>query len=435
MKMLFRFSSKLEMIVAMLTVGFVAIANVSHTIALRYLVLFFMLILLVSKREGLCNSVKNSPFVVSVFVAFFIYALGHSFLLSYWSVESVGEFKSQIFIGALWFFCGLGLMRRTVGWSFLDLVVLAGALLVGAELVQSVHYRLTRGEWLYAQVFTTATKIEFTFFVNLVLGYILVLLAMGRAETRFKVWQLWAILLMMIFVSYHAAARNGMLGLFYLVVSFSFLYMVFEGRKYGWMKVLLASLLVIGLAATLFIVSMQRDVRNQTLLESAKIGWLDSNGLAWRRLAPLPNLSNGQPVELSAYERSAWIRAGLDLIIENPQGYGYGRRAFTAALAHQDLPNNVGHSHSGFIDLGVGLGIPGVILWLSFCVGLFVTGYRAFLRHRSLPGLVLMLIVCGFNGRMLIESVNKDHMLHIFLFMVGALLAQTLLSRDQKINE
>ena len=43
MKMLFRFSSKLEMIVAMLTVGFVAIANVSHTIALRYLVLFFML--------------------------------------------------------------------------------------------------------------------------------------------------------------------------------------------------------------------------------------------------------------------------------------------------------------------------------------------------------------------------------------------------------
>ena len=86
-------------------------------------------------------------------------------------------------------------------------------------------------------------------------------------------------------------------------------------------------------------------------------------------------------------------------------------------------PNQIGHSHSGFIDMGVGLGIPGVLLWLSFCLSLIVIGLKAFVVRRDVAGLALMLVTCGFLGRMVLESVSKDHMLHIFLFTVAALLA------------
>jgi O-antigen ligase len=104
-------------------------------------------------------------------------------------------------------------------------------------------------------------------------------------------------------------------------------------------------------------------------------------------------------------------------------GYGYDRRAFSQALFSQGKPNQIGHSHSGFIDMGVGLGVPGVLLWVSFCLSLIVIGLKVFVLRREVAGLVLMLVTCGFLGRMVLESVSKDHMLHIFLFTVAALLA------------
>lgn len=411
-----------------LSLAFLTLANVSHTIALRYVILLVMLILVAKNYTGLKSCWREQRGPVVAIGAFLLFALFHTLLLSMWPEASASEFRSQLLIGGLWFVAGLALFRTPRRWTISDLVIVAGCVLALAEFTRGAYVYLTTGSWPFNEVFTTATKLEFTFFMNFVLAFIVAAFCFGKrgaqSLTFFPRWALCLAAALILFVSLKAGARNGMIGLVYLMLSMLLVYSVFEGVKIGWGKTLLIAGLVLAALGSLAAYAIKQDSRNQIFFESATAGWHYADTKAWLRVAPLPKLSNGMVVDDSAYERVAWIHSGLDLIAAKPIGYGYSRNAFTNALTATGHPNQVGHSHSGFIDLGVGLGVVGIALWLAFCGVLIWTGYRAFRLRRDTLGLVLMLVTCGFLGRMLLESVNKDHMLHIFLFTAAALLAE-----------
>ena len=180
-----------------------------------------------------------------------------------------------------------------------------------------------------------------------------------------------------------------------------------------------ALLLVSGFATF----NYQGDSRWQVFSESAAAGWDIDHNRAWidAKHNPWPLLSNGEGVDNSAYLRVAFIHAGLRLIAEDPLGVGYGRNAFAHAL-RQTQEAYVGHSHSGFIDLTIGGGVPALLLWLAFVISLMVIGGQSYFRDGSSHGLMLFFLTTGYSGRMLLDSVNRDHMLQIFLFFVGYLL-------------
>ncbi|MCS3802867.1 O-antigen ligase [Chromobacterium alkanivorans] len=411
-----------------LSLAFLTLANVSHTIALRYVILLVMLILVAKDYAGLKRHWREQRGPVVAIGAFLLYALLHTLLLSMWPEASASEFRSQLLIGGLWFAAGLALFRAPRGWTISDLVIVAGCVLALVEFGHGAYVYLTAGQWPFDGVFTTATKLEFTFFMNFVLAFIVAAFCFGQRGTqpltRFPRWSLGLAATLILFVSLKAGARNGMIGLIYLMLSMLLIYTVFEGVKIGWGKTLLIAGLVLAALGSLAVYTIKQDSRNQIFFESATAGWHYADTKAWLRMEPYPVMANGQSVDPSAYERVAWIHSGLDLIAAKPMGYGYSRNAFTNALTATGHPNQVGHSHSGFIDLGVGLGVVGIALWLAFCGVLIWTGYQAFRLRRDTLGLVLMLVSCGFLGRMLLESVNKDHMLHIFLFTAAALLAE-----------
>ena len=76
----------------------------------------------------------------------------------------------------------------------------------------------------------------------------------------------------------------------------------------------------------------------------------------------LPNNELGVVVSGTNYERLAWGKMGLKLIVQNPLGYGLIERSF-GQLAKINWPDSKLHqSHSGWIDLTLGLGIPGFLL-------------------------------------------------------------------------
>lgn len=407
----------------LLAIFFLTVSNISHTIALRYVLLAVFLVWAVVERTRLVRTLSGWPLPGILLGSFLLYALIHSLMLSGWVTTSLAEWRSQLLMGGLWFIAGTVLFSRQHPLSILDCVVTAGLLLVAAEVFMAALYYYQHGTWLYMEVFTTATKLEFTFFVNFAMAFVAVLAGFGKGSTRFPLWSLLAIGALMFFASFHAGARNGLIGLSYLVLSFTLIY-VLTHRQHLSRTRLLVLLLLVGVGMAVFVSkAIQKDVRNQIFVQSATIGWQDRDGLGWLRMGPYPKLDDGREVDGSAYERVAWIRAGLDLVAERPMGYGYDRRAFSQALFAVGKPNQIGHSHSGFIDLGVGLGVPGVLLWLSFCLSLIVIGFKAFVLRRDVAGLALMLVTCGFLGRMVLESVSKDHMLHIFLFTVAALLA------------
>ena len=76
-----------------------------------------------------------------------------------------------------------------------------------------------------------------------------------------------------------------------------------------------------------------------------------------------PENEFGNPVSITNYARVAWGLVGLKLALENPMGYGLVEDSF-GHLAQNTWPEsqNLTHTHSGWIDILVGLGFPSLIL-------------------------------------------------------------------------
>ncbi len=143
-------------------------------------------------------------------------------------------------------------------------------------------------------------------------------------------------------------------------------------------------------------------------------GWLDEKKYG------LPSLPDGRPVDASAYLRIAWIKEGLVLMREHPLGVGFGRNAFGHAV-HAKYGEFGGHSHSSFIDLLAGIGIPGTILWLGFLASLLRVARRSLQRDPDGWGFALIFVVMDFGARMFVDSNVRDHPLQMFLFLAGVL--------------
>ncbi len=72
----------------------------------------------------------------------------------------------------------------------------------------------------------------------------------------------------------------------------------------------------------------------------------------------------GVHVSNSTYERISWALIGIKLINQNPLGYGLVERSFGYLAKIQWPESNLDQSHSGIIDLTLGIGLPGVLLIL-----------------------------------------------------------------------
>ncbi|MEW6331580.1 MAG: O-antigen ligase family protein [Pseudomonadota bacterium] len=144
--------------------------------------------------------------------------------------------------------------------------------------------------------------------------------------------------------------------------------------------------------------------------------WLDEEKYG------LPKLPDGRSVETSTYLRVAWIKEGLLLVAEHPLGTGFDRNAFGHGL-RMKYGEGMGHSHSGVLDVAIGAGVPGLLLWFAFLVSLAWLGWRRFSRLHVFVGLALLMVVLDYFTRMFLDSTVKDHMLQQFMLVAGLLAA------------
>lgn len=229
-----------------------------------------------------------------------------------------------------------------------------------------------------------------------------------------------AVLAAVLFSAYVAQLRNGALPLMLMGLLFAILYYRQNRSRIG--KPVLAAigaLIVSGLALFAYL-STASDSRWQDLQQTIPIALDTRTHKAWLDPAkyPLPSLPSGEPVSESNYIRIAWLKEGSLLVLEHPLGVGFGRDAFEIGL-RQKYGEGRGHSHSGILDLAIGAGIPGALLWLGCLGGLFYAGWRRFAVSGNYPSLLLMFLIADFGSRMFIDSIIRDHMLQQFLFLVG----------------
>ncbi|WP_341676027.1 O-antigen ligase family protein [Niveibacterium sp. SC-1] len=195
-----------------------------------------------------------------------------------------------------------------------------------------------------------------------------------------------------------------------------------QGRPAHWIGILLLCATVLGAALA---TSLLTDKRWAHFGESVSAGWQTERYTGWleRHSVGLPKLSDGSEADESAYLRTAWAKEMVRELALHPLGVGYNRNAFRTALrARFGNRTEVAHGHAGFLDFGIGTGLPGLALIIAFFVGLQATGLRQWRTQRDAVSLILFLMVTGFVVRSVVDSVLRDHMLEEFMFIVGLLL-------------
>ena len=169
------------------------------------------------------------------------------------------------------------------------------------------------------------------------------------------------------FVFYGQNVKNGFVyeGLLFIL----FLLMMVVATKKHWtsIKVGIVVLILIGVGFAGYKHIQQNDSWT-TFAADSKIAVQLDRYQEWKFVGekgyPLNEL--GKTVSPTNYERIAWGLVGMRLFQENLLGYGLIENSF-GPLVNKKWPESsvrLTHAHSGWLDLVLGLGLPGIILVL-----------------------------------------------------------------------
>ncbi len=186
-----------------------------------------------------------------------------------------------------------------------------------------------------------------------------------------------------LFVFYGENIKNGVVYSVALIALFAAILIFRNFRRHWIMKlVVLGGVLAIG---AIFVTnSIQTNGSWKTLSADAKVARDTQTYPQWKYNGAqgYPNNEFGTMVSVTNYERLAWGMVGIKLIVQNPLGYGLIERSF-GHLAKINWPDsNLHQSHSGWIDLALGLGIPGIALILT---SLLILLYQLCKQDQDVP--------------------------------------------------
>ena len=162
-----------------------------------------------------------------------------------------------------------------------------------------------------------------------------------------------------------ANVKNGLIHSVILMTIFFVMLFFSNYFKNLFIKITMATLLLIMLS--LFTINHFSKISSvQNFIFDTKIALNTESYDHWKYNGQIgyPRNDRGYVVSASTYERLAWGKIGLGLALENPLGYGLIERSF-GQLAKIKWPDSLLHqSHSGWVDLSLGEGVPGVLLIL-----------------------------------------------------------------------
>ena len=273
----------------------------------------------------------------------------------------------------------------------------------------------------------TAGPDKSNYLTNLALDILVAELSLRLEDKRFLPGgrvALTAALVAAIFSFYLEAMRNGLIDIL-ILTAFLLARFVYRHRaRFAGRTHLVAGSFVL-VAIALVGLDIRFDPRWDTLFATIPIAWdTQAHREAWLNPgSPLPLLANGQAVSQSNYLRIAWIKEGFKSIMDFPLGLGYSRGAFGKALL---LRFGKGaaiatSTNDGLLNLGLGVGVPGLVLWYLW-YGWTIQGALRFFRGPSaFWGRALLLVLLDVGTRMLVDANLQDYMLEQFLFIVALL--------------
>jgi len=167
------------------------------------------------------------------------------------------------------------------------------------------------------------------------------------------------------------------------------------------------------------------------LLQDFQIGTQIDRYTNWRNDTPqwVPDIPNSPPVNHSTYYRVASFINGTRLISEYPLGTGFTYLPYKYFMSKNYPGSAATHTHSGWIDFTLGVGIPGLVLcWLAIALAIWLA-IKKHWRERQIGAPLSLwsyIVVWGLGGISILwvvaEVSEKEYIEHL-MFMIAFLAA------------
>jgi hypothetical protein len=407
-----------------------------NTIALRHFCLAIGAlsgISLISRNRSYFNSVKPQLFPLFCIASLFVWVLIHYYFFSLNPGLELSEIKGLWMRAALGFFASIGLGISLVTYPSLKKYFYISLFFTPAINVASYCW----ASYLHGAFVSPNDFIGFLFkkietgYFGAVAGALatgnLIYLLTSKAVKGKVINFVWNILgLSLVLVSALVSnTKNGMavaLGLcIFLALVLFFNTLLNKASS----KVLSA----IGLALVLILAGgiwhghkTLASAGWSTIVEDAKAGIEIDKNQQWQKTegsVPMPLNSLGITAAGNTYTRFAYAAVGVRLISEYPLGYGSINSSFAGLQEYALVPHeHQGQVHSGWIDLGLAFGLPG--LGLVFLTMLSIIYFA--LKNRSalvLPWATMCLAFIPFG--LIAEITWKQYFeATIFFLVLGA---------------
>ncbi len=408
---------------------------IPKTIALRYVTMFVLVLLMFTIKKQIWYLFKSPPSkIILILSAWLLVQISWS----PYPLQVIFELKSQwinclILFYIAYFFVSINLKENL----FLNVIVIglsSSVIFIFADyLLQIVtngfptwingHPVFSNGTALTSRVLSSKVQIAFasTLLFTLLLSEIL-----ARHIFKYKTIFLsskivFFLMTISLVLNFLAGARNGLIGSALTLISSAFIVIMFL-KNTNIVKKIGTLIFICFLISSMAFMAYKTDPRWSSVIDSAKLGMQFKKYQAWNDQAniPYPTLANNKVLEESAFDRAAFISAGLFFSIESPMGLGYSRKAFSFK-AYENLGGRPRHAHSGVVEFLIGMGYPGFFLWLLFIASIVLKAIKRGREKFDVIALWGMLLPLGFMGRMVIENLARDHMLMSFMLSMGAL--------------
>jgi len=420
-----------------------AIWAVKDTIALRNIALVAGAILSIiyiaqdwqfSRKIRQLKSMNSLPFIFMGL--FFTWVIFHYWFFSQDEVIQLQELKStwlRVLLGTvLAWGTGLAILRRPILINYLWAGLLAG---IFAVYVQYVPKALAAGKFFAPDYhgYLFDAKIN-----GVLVGTLVVAGLTGTAIDfyrcrQFKIlkWEL-ALWIFGVFLTLYSYVfiydtRNGLglaaILLVGLIVSLS-LWTGWKVFKQGMTKDLrLAALSIITLtifAGTFIYQQLQHNQGWITLLEDAKIAVQIDKYPEWQTSNTsgiYPKSESGRSVAGNNYERVAWAVVGVKMLQQNPLGLGVLHNPFNKLL-RKDFPlATAAATHSGWIDIALSFGLPGLILLWGIVFSIFYLGICSGGPFKITVTIMISMIFLLY----LVGELNFKHTIEILFYWLAML--------------
>ncbi|QWE02823.1 O-antigen ligase family protein [Polynucleobacter sp. JS-JIR-II-b4] len=187
------------------------------------------------------------------------------------------------------------------------------------------------------------------------------------------------VIFMTLLLFYVQTMKNGFLYVLLCVIVFVG-FLLFEKSTKSIRQRIFLALAGVLITSVVMFVHVQQNAPWKALMADAKIAiQLDKyDNWKYNERKGLPKNEFGLQVFGTNYQRIAWGIAGTQLSLENPLGYGLIEDSFSK-LAKEKWPDSVdlSHTHSGWLDIALAIGLPGLalilmtllmLIWQSFQV-------------------------------------------------------------------